>query len=86
MRVFLIGRNYQPTGIGVADAGWRYSAWLMADANPVLMKLRQRWLREPSDWRAAEESAAGLGCLGAGVFAVWWRPSERRGGDRQVQP
>lgn len=86
MRVFLIGRNYQPTGIDAVDAAWRYNARLVADANPVLMRLRQCCLPDPSDWRAAVASAAGLARLGAEGSAVWWQARAQGGRDRQVQP
>ena len=63
MRVYMIGRNYQPADIDVADAAGRLAAWLADDANPVLGEIIQRWLWKPAD-------SGGLGALAGSLWDV----------------
>lgn len=56
MRVYQIGRAYQPADIDTGDAARQFLAWLTDDAGPVLERLIRSWLMMPPD-------AGGLGAL-----------------------
>lgn len=55
MRVYQIGRAYQPADIETGDVARHFLAWL-SDAGPVLERLIRYWLMVPPD-------AGGLGAL-----------------------
>lgn len=56
MRVYWIGRAYQPADIDTGDAARRFLAWLAQDAGTVLASMIRTWLMLPAD-------AGGLGAL-----------------------
>lgn len=56
MRVYQIGRAYQPADVDTGDAARQFLAWLADDAGPVLERLIRSWLMLPPD-------AGGLGAL-----------------------
>jgi hypothetical protein len=56
LRVYQIGRAYQPADIDTGDAARQFLAWLADDAGPVLERLIRSWLVLPPD-------AGGLGAL-----------------------
>ena len=82
MRVYLIGRDYQPTDIDVTDAARRFLAWLADAANPELTDLVQTWLWQPPDaggLGALAESPADVAQLRAQVTQAWQQPQPDRG-------
>jgi len=81
VRIYVIGRDYQPTDIDVADAVRLFTAWLIDGANPVLTEIIQRWLWQPAD-------AGGLGALAETTddvaalraeLAAWWQRARSAG-------
>ncbi len=82
MRVYLIGRNSQPTEIDITDAARRFLAWLADTANPALTDLVQTWMWRPPDsggLGALAETPDDVALLRAQVEAIW---QQRDSGDR----
>ncbi len=78
MRVFVIGRNYQPTEIDVPDAARRFTAWLADGTNLLLAEVIRTWLWQPPDaggMGALAESDEDVMTLQAEVAMLWERAS-----------
>jgi hypothetical protein len=84
VRVYLIGRNYQPTEIDIAEATRRFLAWLADAANPALTDLVQIWMWRPPDsggLGALAESPGDVARLRAQAAATW----QHDPGDREIR-
>jgi hypothetical protein len=74
LRVYLIGENYQPAEVDLAEVAGRFAAWLSDDANPVLTDVIQGWLWQPADaggLGARAGSAWDVALLRAEITAAW---------------
>jgi hypothetical protein len=81
LRVYVIGRDYQATEIGAADAVRRFTAWLTGGANPVLAEAIQTWLWQPPDaggLGALAESGRDVAALRTEIAALWRRAPQQR--------
>ena len=84
MRVYQIGRAYQPADIDTGDAAGRFLAWLADDAGPVLARVIRTWLMLPPDaggLGALAESEADVSALQAEITARCRRAQHAPGPD-----
>lgn len=89
MRVFVIGRNYQPAEIDVHDVAERFTAWLADGSNLLLAEVIRTWLWQPPDsggLGVLAESDEDVMTLQAEVAMLWQRASQGRGPGPQQAP
>lgn len=82
MRIYEIGRDYQPVEIDTGDTARRFLAWLADAAGPVLAGVIRTWLTLPPDvggLGALVESDADVAALLAEVSALCRRAAPAPG-------
>jgi hypothetical protein len=81
VRVYVIGRGYQPTDIDTGEAARRFLTWLADESNVALTEIIQMGLWLPADsggLGALAESVWELALLRAEVVAAWHQVPARR--------
>jgi hypothetical protein len=83
LRIYEIGRDYQPAEIDTGETARRFLAWLADAAGPVLTGVIRTWLTLPPDvggLGALVESDADVVALYAEVAALCRRAAAAPGG------
>jgi hypothetical protein len=81
LQVYVTGRDYQATEIDAADSARRFTAWLTAEANPLVGEVIQTWLWQSPDagpLGALAESGRDVAALRTKIATLWRLGPQRR--------